>query len=257
MAKRPPFREPLRVPGQSADEMIQKIMDDEVVPIAMMGMFFIFATVYEWVAWGFGIGRHPVIFSLAGLVVCAFAVRKVLAVRPTIRNLKLGRDGERVVAQGLEALRGKGYIPLHDIAVPGRFNVDHVLVGPSGVFVIETKAASKPLRGDVRVEYDGEKVRVNGYEPDRDPIFQIKALTDWVRQLLQKETGRSFPLRGVVLYPGWFVNEQPKGSEVWVLNPKNLAGFLGHEPQTLSHGDIAVVTNALAGYVRESGKPAP
>jgi hypothetical protein len=87
---------------------------------------------------------------------------------------------------------------LRNIAVPGRFDVDHVLVGPGGIFVIETKTASKPMRGDVRVKYDGEKVTVNGFAPDRDPVFQAKALTAWVSELVAKETGKRVSL--VALY---------------------------------------------------------
>jgi hypothetical protein len=51
----------------------------------------------------------------------------------------LGRNGESKVTEALKSLPDE-YIVLNDIVLPDRKgNVDHLLVGPNGVFVIETK----------------------------------------------------------------------------------------------------------------------
>jgi hypothetical protein len=50
-----------------------------------------------------------------------------------------GAEGERVVGAVLTQLEGDGWKALHDISL-GRGNVDHVLVGPGGIFTIETKS---------------------------------------------------------------------------------------------------------------------
>ena len=51
-----------------------------------------------------------------------------------------GAEGEVAVARALEALPA-GWVVLHDLAWPGRqrANVDHVVIGPGGVFVIDAK----------------------------------------------------------------------------------------------------------------------
>jgi hypothetical protein len=51
-----------------------------------------------------------------------------------------GADGEAAVARALEALPD-GWIVLHDLPWPGRqrANLDHVVVGPTGVFVVDAK----------------------------------------------------------------------------------------------------------------------
>ncbi|GJM24502.1 MAG: hypothetical protein DHS20C16_09170 [Phycisphaerae bacterium] len=69
----------------------------------------------------------------------------------------------------MEQTREKGYRVYHDIQCDG-FNIDHVLIGPGGVFVIETKTASKPTKGNATIKYDGESTRIVAYEPERDPI---------------------------------------------------------------------------------------
>ncbi len=52
-----------------------------------------------------------------------------------------GADGERATAAALDALPRQYWTVLHDVAWPGRprANIDHVAVGPPGVFVIDSK----------------------------------------------------------------------------------------------------------------------
>jgi Nuclease-related domain len=54
-----------------------------------------------------------------------------------------GRRGEQHVAALLDALRADGWRILHDLDT-GRGNIDHVAIGPGGVFVIETKTWRPP-----------------------------------------------------------------------------------------------------------------
>ena len=57
------------------------------------------------------------------------------------RGLK-GRSGEAVVGERLEDLRWERYIVLHDIPFAGQRNIDHLVSGPNGVFLVETKFGS-------------------------------------------------------------------------------------------------------------------
>jgi hypothetical protein len=50
-----------------------------------------------------------------------------------------GAEGERAVGAVLAQLEDVGWKALHDISL-GRGNVDHVLIGPGGIFTIETKS---------------------------------------------------------------------------------------------------------------------
>ena len=54
-------------------------------------------------------------------------------------NIRKGLEGERSVALELSGLSDE-YLLLNDVLLPGaRGNIDHVMVGPTGVFVFETK----------------------------------------------------------------------------------------------------------------------
>jgi len=63
-----------------------------------------------------------------------------------------GAAGERRTARLLAPLERHGWAVLHDLAVPGsRANLDHLAIGPGGVFVID----SKQYRGRLQLDPSG------------------------------------------------------------------------------------------------------
>jgi Nuclease-related domain len=63
-----------------------------------------------------------------------------------------GAAGERRTARLLGPLERHGWAVLHDLALPGsRANLDHMVIGPGGVFVID----SKQYRGRLRLDPTG------------------------------------------------------------------------------------------------------
>src|SRR5215213_9900909 len=103
--------------------------------------------------------------GLVGLVAAALVGWR-LRFRPSeqARTWQRGAQGERHTARLLDRLTGDGYVVFHDLAVPGNTNanVDHLVIGPSGVFVIDTKQWS----GSVHQSPDGPAWH-NHYPLDR------------------------------------------------------------------------------------------
>jgi hypothetical protein len=63
-----------------------------------------------------------------------------------------GAAGERRTAQLLGPLERHGWVVLHDLAVPrSQANIDHLVIGPGGVFVID----SKQYRGRLQLDPSG------------------------------------------------------------------------------------------------------
>jgi len=239
----------LRNPGEFLGEEIRRLQTEDMDPYLLVGMMFVFMAVLEWARYFLKWAPQPLGISIGAGVFCVFAVIKLRLAKNRLRDLKQGQEGEKAVGQFLEGFREKGYKVFHDIAGE-KFNLDHVLIGSAGIYMIETKTISKPKGREAVVEYDGQKVTVAGFNPDRDPIAQAKALGSWLGDLIRESTGKSFDVRPVVLYPGWYVNKQPKGAEVWVLNPKALPAFLEHERITMSPEDVQLVSYHLSRYVR-------
>jgi Nuclease-related domain len=102
--------------------------------------------------------------GLLGLVVAALVGWR-LRFRPSeqAHTWKRGAHGERHTARLLDRLTRDGFVIFHDLAVPDSpANVDHLVIGPSGVFVID----SKQWTGSVHQGADG-LVWHNHYPLDR------------------------------------------------------------------------------------------
>ena len=232
---------------------MERLVGDRLTPVYMAAAFIVMLAVYEWRRSLISAPPHPVPISILAAAIVGYAVYRFLNLRKRMRSLRLGLEGEKVVGRHLEALRANGYRVFHDIPAKG-FNVDHVLVGPAGVFAIETKTYSKPVKGDAKATYDGDRILVNGWEPERNGVAQVRAVRDWVRDLLFETTGKHYQVRGVVLMPGWWIDPpaDKARADVWVLNPKALLSFLEHEPVVLKEEDVALVSSRLSNYVTRS-----
>jgi Nuclease-related domain len=102
--------------------------------------------------------------GLAGLMAAALVGWR-LRFRPSeqARTWQRGAHGERRTARLLDRLARDGYVVFHDLAIPGSpANVDHLVIGPSGVFVID----SKQWTGSVHQGADGRAWH-NHYRLDR------------------------------------------------------------------------------------------
>jgi hypothetical protein len=241
---------PLRLPGQSLQEERAAIWADKLEPWLILALFFVMLAGWEWFRHFSPQRVSPWFFSVVAGGVVAFAAWRVQRIRPRLRALRQGIEGEKAVGQFLDRLREQGYQVFHDLIGEG-FNVDHVLIGPAGVFTIETKTWSKPLRGDARIGYDGNTLTVAGRVPDRDPLVQAKAQANWLRALLTESTGRRIEVQPVVVFPGWFV-EAASGAQrsVWVLEPKGLPAFLDRQARCMAGEDVKLAAYHLARHVR-------
>jgi Nuclease-related domain len=103
--------------------------------------------------------------GLLGLAVAALVGWR-LRFRPSeqARTWQRGAHGERSTARLLDRLTRDGFVVFHDLAAPGNTNAktDHLVIGPSGVFVID----SKQWTGSVHQGADG-LVWHNHYRLDR------------------------------------------------------------------------------------------
>jgi len=255
MSSQSPLKgKPLRVPGQSLDQEIDRWVIDTASGYYFAAAFPCMLAAMEWVGYLTHSPRHPILFSSIAAIAVPIAVWQFWRIRGRVRQLRLGRDGERVVGQFLERLRDGGGQVFHD--VPGQgFNLDHVVISPYGVYAIETKTLSKPWP-KAAVTVEGDSLRVAGRIPDRDPIQQVTGAARWLECLLEQSSGKHFAVRGVVVFPGWFVEQRSERGPVWVLEPKALPAFIEQEAVSVSPADVALAAFHLSRYVRSEAEKA-
>jgi hypothetical protein len=165
--RRSPFKTEtrvLRLPGESLLRRIEEL-DDALEPRT-----FFAATLPLLAGWLLLLVLRPLTgWWLAGSLVAAgfvFALLFVLSARWVARKLdertnhKLGWYGERVVGDALAPLEREGWRIFHDFPREekgSKFNIDHIAVGPAGIFAIETKT---PRKG---VAEAGHQMSFDGY----------------------------------------------------------------------------------------------
>jgi len=235
--KRSPFAEKLlRPPGESLrikiDELRSSYWDNsfDLLPI-LFGPVLVFF-ISSW--------RGPLISSIAvlsAILVCFFLALKkwqtLAGIRADLQNYRLGFDGERFVASELEPLAAQGYRVFHDFIVdtkPGgevtNFNIDHIAVGPEGVFVFETKAKRKstaltdPELSEYQLSFDGKIIKFPDGRQTAKPIEQAQRNAKELRNWLRNSGITDIDYRPIVVYPGWFVKE---GLETGVQPAKGIA----------------------------------
>jgi hypothetical protein len=118
----------------------------------------------------------PIVGGLA-----AVAAGWGLRFRPSLDAVawRRGAEGERRTARLLDPLERHGWAVLHDLAVPGsRANIDHLVIGPGGVFVID----SKHYRG--RLQLDGSGRLWHGRYPLAPALGAVSFEADQAAQVL-------------------------------------------------------------------------
>ncbi|WP_240900848.1 nuclease-related domain-containing protein [Thioalkalivibrio sp. XN8] len=180
---------------------MDKLVNEKVLSDYFIAMFMVLLAGLEWFRWYTDMRPQPVIYTVVAIIVAGVAFNRIRRNFKRFRALKLGQEGEAAVGQFLESLRNRGASVLHDFPGEG-FNVDHIVIHESGVYLIETKTFSKPDRGEPLITFDGERVLVLGREPDRNPVIQARASARWLSELIQELTGKRVAVRPVVVFPG-------------------------------------------------------
>ena len=156
-----------------------------------------------------------VILFLLSTVCAVIVLLRFLSRR---RNDLLGYLGERAAAEWLEPLKAEGYRIFHDVPCEGRkknFNIDHVVVGPTGVAAIEVKTRRKKKGREGYEEhvvtYDGQQL-VWPWGEDRCGIDQLLSESDWLRKFIYNRTGLRVDPKPILALPGWWVTEHVVGA---------------------------------------------
>jgi hypothetical protein len=146
-----------------------------------------------------------------------------------------GARGEERVGAILSGLSEQGWYVTHDVCL-GRGNIDHVLVGPAGIYAVETKSQ----RGDIPVD------RLN-------PRMLKQAYAE--KKLLETVTGLEVqPL--LVFSDAWLVGQVPaRRRGVTVLPARMLAWYLSRRRPTMSIEQARELHEDLAFAVGQAAAP--
>lgn len=250
----------LRGPGESLKQRIE-VMDENLI-------YLLLALLVVPLLGGFGllVGLQQAQLGAPGLrLALALAVALSLVIAgcwylagEALRrgNHYLGWFGERLTAEELEPLKSIGWRIFHDVPVSSgksEWNIDHVAIGPGGVFAVETKMRRKgharPGRKEHEVFYDGQMLSWPWTE-DRYGLDQAeknaRELGDWIEQL----TGVKTKVGGVLTFPGWYIVERSLGP-VRVVNAALLPALVSARSNVLTEPQIDLIARQLEARCRD------
>ena len=151
-------------------------------------------------------------------------------------RLRRGISGEEAVADALAGLPSSYWV-LHGVST-GHGDVDHVVIGPTGVFALETKA------------WDGKFYRSRGQlycngKPAEHVLRQARGAAGQVRELLLA-AGIDEWVEAVVLAARASVSRSPvRFRKSYVISIKDLVGFVTDRPHSLSSTTVLQAKTTL------------
>lgn len=169
-------------------------------------------------------------------------VRHVLArlvdAKTDERAWRIGADGEQAVGEQLAGLDARWRI-LHAVRVGERgADIDHVVIGPGGVFTVNSKNHPKAA-----IWVGGDTFMVNG---SRVPyIRNSRHEARRASRLLAEQVGFPVPVVGMIAVVGarggFTVKTQPADGAVAVVQRRRIRRFLTSQPQRLGLREIDAI----------------
>jgi hypothetical protein len=173
---------------------------------------------------------------------------------PHIENWRVGAQGERRTAQALAPLRRQGWILLHDLSDDfdgHRGNLDHIVVGPSGVYVLD----SKWLGGTASINGDAVRLQRKDDPDDSYVLDRLAGSTRAKAAAVKREIAHVPWVQGVVVFWNDFdAGVLDTGNPIYV-SGERLRDWLVSRPELLEHDHVHQIARAVQ-QTRLSARPA-
>jgi hypothetical protein len=214
-----------RTPGQYARETVQRLRMRTLVALGVLAV----ATALL----GRSFGVRDVRFLLSEVVLLASIFLILRFVLPLVERRDRGASGEEHVGGLLDEMADSGWEVIHDASL-GRGNVDHILIGPAGVFTVETKSHGGPIRVG----------RLHGAV-----LSQAQAQ----RKAIERVTG--MPVEPLLVFSrAWVDRPLARRKGVRVLPARMLLGYLSRREPALSRSEIGRAHSLVVTALLESAR---
>jgi Nuclease-related domain len=212
-----------RAPGQYTRSIVQRL---RMRTLLTLGALAVATTVM-----GRRFGWHDPRFLGAevGLLAAIFVISRY--VLPMVERHDRGAVGEEQVGGLLDGLARRGWHAIHDVSL-GRGNVDHIVIGPGGIFTVETKSHPGPVQvgrvhGAVLAQAQAQRRAIEGVTQSHvEPLLVYSRA--WVDRPLSRRKG------------------------VRVVPARMLPGYLDRQPQRLEPEEVEAACDRLAQAVLDA-----
>lgn len=184
------------------------------------------------------------IFSLLLMLLVGFRLARIIGARNMMR---LAHESRLATRRVLDPLLKEKYRVFHDV-VSDQFSIDHLVVGPKGVFAIQSHArpvsANKQSPDDRIVTYNGREL----FFPkgsDHGIVENARLNAEKLSQWLSGQTEEPIAVRAIISLPGWTVR-RTSSEGIPIINPKQFASLFDHiQPWQLPASAIESIEQRL------------
>jgi hypothetical protein len=187
------------------------------------------------------------IWMIVNLLRCAAALKRK----------RLGMLGEQMTGERLNALSRQGFNVFHDFPC-GRWNIDHIVIGETGVFVIETKIRRKLIgkgpEADRDIVYDGNTLHfVKQNYRNSGALNQTRKAARELEKFIEERACLTVPVTAILTFPGWWIERKGKG-DVTVVNAKEIWQVVtNRKRETILREQIDRIVAAVEPLCRDVG----
>ncbi len=243
----------LRSPGQSLQRKINEINEEIseninyifIVPCALFCQISISLLTTGNVPTKFIISLSIIITIIS----CIYFSLKNISLFSKRNKITLAYECELSVGQELQNLMSEGFKIYHDFPA-NSFNIDHIAVGPSGIYAIETKGRAKPTKAENNnwhVTFDGKQL-IFPYWKESKPIEQAKRQAIWLQKWIKESTQEEVRVTPVLAIAGWFVKGTSQNMILY--NGKN-SKFIGKRTKILTEKQIEKIAYQIEQKCRD------
>jgi hypothetical protein len=136
-----------------------------------------------------------------------------------------GRQGEQDVVGTLSRSLNDDFSLINGVCIGGGGDIDHIVLGPGGVFVLETKNWSG------KININGDQWQRPGKQAMGSPSLQAKRNTQKVKRLLDQSSAlRSIWVEGIVVLTNKHASLNVNNPTVTILKLPQLASHIKGRP---------------------------
>ena len=236
-----------RTPGQSLREEWDRLINDNLPFLVVVPIMLWFVWFTHWLQVSNKKPLSPNFWLAFAIIVTGMAAIAYLRLIPKARRLVRGERGELRVAEVLDDLRPFGYRAFHDLVRDG-FNIDHVVVGPAGIFAVETKFRS----GEGEITFrNGAGLFINGFPEEKDSLKQARGNAREVNRIIKDNCGFNEWVWPLVVFVGdWRVKNDWQTTDARVFTTDKLVNHIVNQQPHLKQSEI----NLIASHLERSAK---
>ena len=192
----------------------------------------------------------PFAMSVLFLISVVIAYFKQRQFRQEIGFLHYGKQGEQLVSEYIRDISTEYNIRVFQNVRIENVLCSYVICAKFGVMLINIVELPTPDNGEAIITCKNNKLTLNGYSMDQDPVYELKRSCVKLQELLQKSSNKKFTIHGVLVFPNWYVRPH-ENADIKIINPRQLADVYYDLSKTAKNDEQCLAAYHLNKFTRQ------